>query len=215
MLNWRVLSYLEACMEYTKPALTYERQADLAISKGLGADRDELVACLESIGYYRLSGYWHILKDPATGLFHENATLGRVLDLYSFDRQLKLLVFDAVERVEVYLRSQLAYELAHDGGSFGYLRPENLPNLDEAAYDGLMSRCRKSFKRSRVARLRAALQADLRGPTRAAPVLDDGEHGGLRHGFHPVPRRAEPHPQEDRGRFRAWLRGCWTRGFWR
>ena len=53
-------------MEYTKPALTYEQQADLAILKGLGADRDELVACLESIGYYRLSGYWHILKDPPT-----------------------------------------------------------------------------------------------------------------------------------------------------
>lgn len=136
-------------MEYTKPALTYDQQADLAISKGLGADRDELVACLESIGYYRLSGYWHILKDPATGLFHGNATLGRVLDLYSFDRRLKLLVFDAVERVEVYLRSQLAYELAYEGGPFGYLRPESLPNLDGPAYDGLMSRCRKSFKRSR------------------------------------------------------------------
>ena len=136
-------------MEYTKPALTYEQQADLVMSKGLGADRDELVACLERIGYYRLSGYWHIFKDPAVGLFRGNATLDRVLDLYTFDRRLKLLVFDAIERVEVHLRSQLAYELAHDGEPFGYLSAESLPNLDEAAYDGLMSRCRKSFKRSR------------------------------------------------------------------
>lgn len=136
-------------MEYTKPALTYEQQADLAISRGLAAERDELVACLESIGYYRLSGYWHIFKDPVTGLFYDNATLERVCELYDFDRRLKLLVFDAVERVEVYLRTQLAYELAHDSGPFGYLREENLPNLNRAAYDGLVSRCRKSFDRSR------------------------------------------------------------------
>lgn len=136
-------------MEYTKPALTYEQQADLAISRGLVADHNQLAERLRKAGYYRLSGYWHIFKDPKTGLFREGTTLERVWDLYSFDRELKLAAFDAIERVEVYLRTQLAYELAHAAGPFGYLDRRNLPNLDTPAYDELMRRCRKAFKRSR------------------------------------------------------------------
>lgn len=136
-------------MEYTKPALTYEQQADLAISRGLHTERQVLVDRLKEVGYYRLSGYWHIFKDPATGLFREGTDFDRVWDLYAFDRELKFLVFDAVERVEVHLRAQLAYDLAHAGGAFGYLDPRNLPNLDASAYSELMHRCRKAFKRSR------------------------------------------------------------------
>ena len=47
-------------MEYSKPWLTFERQADLLINeRGLIADRDCLIAHLADIGYYRLSGYWY------------------------------------------------------------------------------------------------------------------------------------------------------------
>lgn len=136
-------------MEYAKPALTYEQQADLAISRGLCAKREQLIARLKEVGYYRLSGYWHIFKDSETGLFREGATLERIWDLYTFDRELKFLMFDAIECVEVHLRTQLAYELAHEGGPFGYMDQNNLPNLDTSAYDELMRRCRKAFKRSR------------------------------------------------------------------
>ena len=136
-------------MEYAKPALSYKQQADLVMSKGLDADFDQLLKCLQTIGFYRLSGYWRIFKDPELGTFHKGTNLDRVLDLYSFDRQLKLVVFDAIERIEIYLRTQLAHDLAHSGGPFGYLDRQNLPNLSDAAYDELIRRCRKSFKRSR------------------------------------------------------------------
>lgn len=40
-------------MEYSKPWLTFERQADLLINeRGLIADRDCLIAHLADIGYY-------------------------------------------------------------------------------------------------------------------------------------------------------------------
>lgn len=136
-------------MEYTKPALTYEQQASLAISRGLIAERERLVELLKEVGYYRLSGYWRIFQDANTGFFHEGTTLERVWSLYVFDRKLKLLTFDAIERVEVYLRTQLAYELAHTNGVFGYLNRQSLPNLDEVTHEELMRRCRKAFKRSR------------------------------------------------------------------
>ena len=50
-------------MEYEKPWLSYEQQADLLIEdRGLIADRENLIRHLQEVGYYRLSGYWYIFK---------------------------------------------------------------------------------------------------------------------------------------------------------
>lgn len=100
-------------MEYTKPFLTFEQQADLLMNdRGMVADRDDLINHLRDVGYYRLSGYWHIHKKQGSDEFWEGTTFRRVWDMYVFDRQFRLVVFDAVERVEVYMRTQLAYILA-------------------------------------------------------------------------------------------------------
>ena len=50
-------------MEYTKPSLTYEEQADVLISRGLLADRDVLIATLQNVNYYRLSGYLYPFRN--------------------------------------------------------------------------------------------------------------------------------------------------------
>ncbi len=50
-------------MEFTKPSLTFDEQADLLLSHGMVADRDELIEHLEDVGYYRLSGYWRIFRN--------------------------------------------------------------------------------------------------------------------------------------------------------
>ena len=43
------------------------------------------------------------------------------LNLYVFDRSLRLLVLDAIERIEVSVRSQWAYHLAHQHGPHAHL----------------------------------------------------------------------------------------------
>ena len=107
--------------EYKKPWLTFEEQADLLIvERGLVADRDDLIAHLANVGYYRLSGYWFIFKRKPEAdkegekdeRFVEGTTFDQIWKLYTFDRQFRLIVLDAIERVEVYFRTQLAYELA-------------------------------------------------------------------------------------------------------
>ena len=50
-------------MKYEKPFLTFGEQADRLLSRGMAADRDILIEHLQDVGYYRLSGYWHIFKD--------------------------------------------------------------------------------------------------------------------------------------------------------
>ena len=44
-----------------------------------------------------------------------------VLALYTFDRELRLPVLDAIERVEVALRARWAYHMAMNHGPHGYL----------------------------------------------------------------------------------------------
>lgn len=120
-------------MEFIKPALTHEQQADLVISRGLLCDREDLLLRLKSVSYYRLSGYWFPLT-LVDGTFITGTTLDVVWSRYTFDRQLRLLVLDAIERVEVCVRSELVYRLAHLQGAFGYVDSANMPGLHPGAH---------------------------------------------------------------------------------
>lgn len=54
-------------MEYAKPFLSFEQQADLLIEeRGMVADRGDLIRHLQSVGYYRLSGYWYMYTTALT-----------------------------------------------------------------------------------------------------------------------------------------------------
>jgi len=140
-------------MRYEKPWLSYEEQADKLLERGLVFKRDELIVRLQTVGYYRLSGYWYIFKQETSEgneTFAQGTSFDKVWDLYVFDRQLRRLVFDAIERVEVYMRVQLAHRLAELSGAFGYLNRETLPNLDGKMYGGFISRCFSAYGRSKT-----------------------------------------------------------------
>lgn len=87
--------------EYTKPFLPFDEQADLLLERGMQGDREVMVKHLKDVGYYRLSGYWHIFKQ-SDDTFRRDTTFDKVWDYYVFDRQLRLCVLDAIERVEMW-----------------------------------------------------------------------------------------------------------------
>lgn len=72
---------------------------------------------LQRIGYYRLSAYWHPMRqrDASTrdvlDNFVEGTTFREVTDLYTFDSRLRLVMLDALERLEVSLRTEVALAL--------------------------------------------------------------------------------------------------------
>lgn len=140
-------------MKYEKPWLSYEEQAERLAERGLLFNHDELIGRLTDIGYYRLSGYWYIFKsNPGTEdeSFVGGTDFEEVWDLYAFDRQLRLIVLDAIERVEVYMRTQLAYRLAEESGPFGYLDRSTLPNMNQKTYGHFLSRCFSQYDRSKT-----------------------------------------------------------------
>jgi abortive infection bacteriophage resistance protein len=137
-------------VKFTKPALTYEQQADLAISRGFVADKAELIERLRAVSYYRLCAYWHPFK-RADNSFEPGTTLESVWRLYTFDRQLRLIVMDAIERVEIALRCRLAYELTHQFGPFAQLDPAAFPGIPPHEHQRLLDLLHENVLHSREA----------------------------------------------------------------
>ena len=93
------------------------------------SDEARAVRKLSQIGYYRLSGFWYpcrrpkrdengrYLKDEKTNLpirdslFQEDVSFEEILGLYLFDKRLRQLILDAVERIEIYMRTLIAHEV--------------------------------------------------------------------------------------------------------
>lgn len=112
-------------MRYDKPWISIDEQARLLVDgKGLVcSDEAELKRALIEVGYYRLSAYWFPYKardDDGRMCFLEGTTLEMILRPYEFDRRLRILMFDAIGRIEVYLRSRVAHLASREHGAFGY-----------------------------------------------------------------------------------------------
>lgn len=114
-------------MSYPKPPTTVPKQIELLARRGMKVTEDA-VHFLTHIGYYRLRGYWIPFEEinPPDGehRFREGTTFDDVLNLYVFDRELRLLVTDAIERIEVSVRNQWVDALTQGRGAHAYLDSE-------------------------------------------------------------------------------------------
>ncbi len=129
-------------MKYTKTSLSFTEQADLLLKRGLIANRNLIVDRLKAVNYYRLSAYWYTFRDP-NGFDDKllpNTSLKTVWRRYVFDRHLRFLVMDGIERVEIALRTQITNHFCLQYGPFGYLNRDNLPGLSVADHHKLLTK---------------------------------------------------------------------------
>lgn len=135
-------------MIYEKPALSLDQQADRLIHRGMHGDRELMKTRLAGVNYYRLSGYWYPFRN-ADDTFKPGTSFETVWQRYAFDRRLRLLTMDAIERIEIAVRSQLAYHHAHAHGPFGYAsEPASLPKLVPNQHQEFVARIREETSRS-------------------------------------------------------------------
>lgn len=117
-----------AVVIFDKPPLSIDDQADLLFRRGLRCDDPRrLKRYLLHIGYYRLSAYFIPFRDPSAAdpeIFRQDTTFDDVLRLYIFDRKLRLLVMEAIERIEVSLRSVWSNTLSTSFGAHGYMQAD-------------------------------------------------------------------------------------------
>lgn len=116
-------------MRYEKQPKTFAEQADRLLARGLHANRDQLIRRLQVTSYYRLTGYLHPFRVTGTDYYQPGTSLEQVWNICIFDQRLRTLVLDAIEAIEVHVRTQLAYHFAHTYDPFAYTDDRCFPNL--------------------------------------------------------------------------------------
>jgi len=120
-------------MRYRKPPLSIPEQVTLLESRGLLIpDHAKASHYLSNISYYRLRAYTYPFQDNRNPRhpFHAGITFDRVLDNYLFDKSLRVLVFDAIERIEIALRTQIIHQFALSFGSHWHEDPKLYNRVD-------------------------------------------------------------------------------------
>ncbi len=103
---------------------SYTQQLQLLESRGMiVTDNAKALNYLERVGYYRLSGYWYPFrqidvqaskaqnKPIRKNEFVQQSNFENIVDLYIFDKKLRLLALDALERIELAVRVDVAHLL--------------------------------------------------------------------------------------------------------
>lgn len=113
-----------------KPFKDYQALRLLLDSRGMEiTDPQRVARKLAQIGYYRLSGFWYPCREiqfdttgnaVMTGVngtplrrdsFLPGTSFEKAFELYLFDKKLRELMLNAIERIEVYVRSLIAHEV--------------------------------------------------------------------------------------------------------
>lgn len=132
-------------MRYEKPHLSIEQQVDLLRARGMVGDPDFMAGCLRQANYHRLAAYWHPYRD-LDHRFKAGTRFEHIWRLYVFDRRLRLLILDALERFEVGLRTAFALHHSRLYGPFGYAeQPESLPKMGEGEHRLFLQKLRRQL----------------------------------------------------------------------
>ena len=97
-------------ISYNKPYKSAKDLVQLLLTRGLIInDFSRAENYIHHIGYYRLSAYmWPHLEHPKKKhIYKNNKTFQNILDLYKFDKKLRLLIFNEIEKIEIAVRSSI------------------------------------------------------------------------------------------------------------
>lgn len=96
---------------FVKPYSSPEQIVQILKSRGMLIENEHKAASyLMNIGYHRLSAYiYPFYKSPKNDLsLKEGTKFEEVLTLYRFDKKLRILLFNEIEKIEIAIRSVLA-----------------------------------------------------------------------------------------------------------
>ena len=106
--------------KYDKPPLPCDKQVELLISRGLVISQQKKTEkFLRQVNYYRFSAYC-LPFEIKRHKFHSGVTFEKIQKLYEFDRRLRFLIDEALEVVEISVRTAVSYYLANKHGTFAH-----------------------------------------------------------------------------------------------
>ena len=150
-------------MEYTKKPLSLHEQTDKLSGRGLIIDDREMAErYLANISYYRLRAYTYPFQENEDEesnhrFIRDDIHFSDIIDLYCFDRRLRSLLFNAIEKIEVAVRTKLSQTYAEATGDSHWFLDKALfssktvigkDGEQTTAYDALMKDMLSEVQRS-------------------------------------------------------------------
>lgn len=125
---------------YSKIAEPYPKTLHRLWNKGLMIDnRPDAENALRTIGYYRLLIYMrHFQSNVAPRNFRPKTKFSYIVQLYNFDREIRLLTLNAIEKLEVALRTAIINPLAEQYTPHWYLDLSHFD--DDIKFHGVMTK---------------------------------------------------------------------------
>lgn len=116
--------------DFVKPAIPPIEQVVLLKQRGLIVlDEEEALSVLNAVSFFRLTPYMRPFQIQGhEHQFKPNVSFEQIIRLYSFDRRLRLLAIDAIERIEVAVRAHISNELCAQYGTHWYLDKKYFKN---------------------------------------------------------------------------------------
>ncbi|MCI7269433.1 MAG: Abi family protein, partial [Prevotella sp.] len=117
-----LLLFMGTLRLYTKQALSISEQIELLKSRGLNiADSSKAGTFLGEVSYFRFVQYLRPMEeDKTTHQFKPNSRFEDAVALYNFDIELRDLMFKAVQRLEIALRTKIIQEFSLAHGPFWF-----------------------------------------------------------------------------------------------
>ena len=115
--------------KYNKTNKTTEELVSSLKEKGLIISNNaKAINYIRNIGYFRLKAYFYPLyKEPKhKHLFKQEASFDKLMNMYRFDRKLRLLLFNEIEKIEVSFRSTLANMVAEETGNIFWITDSSI-----------------------------------------------------------------------------------------
>ncbi|OMF04475.1 hypothetical protein BK129_17580 [Paenibacillus amylolyticus] len=113
-----------------KAPTTYEEQLEKFKNRKMTIENDvEAITILKRIHYYRFTAYALTFKQDTSDNYIEGTTFNKVYKHYLFDAALRNHFMKIVEYIEIALRSQISYKLAHKYGALGYTNAANFSKI--------------------------------------------------------------------------------------
>ena len=145
-------------MRYTKQPTDIAMQLAMLKQRGLIVNDEELaLRQFASISYFRLASYWRTFEtDVTTHQFVRGTSFDDIVSLYTFDKELRSIIFTAIQDIEVALRTRIIhfFSLAHGAFWFMDVTKFNNRSIFKMCLDGIqgeLSRSKEDFLQSRTA----------------------------------------------------------------
>lgn len=107
---------------YTKQPISIANQIAMLRNRGLLFDNEQsAIEYLKIISYFRLASYWKPMEsDKVNHVFKPNSKFEDVVTLYNFDKELRTLIFSAIQSIEIALRTKVIQIISSNHGAFWF-----------------------------------------------------------------------------------------------